>query len=56
MTRSAIVCAALLAVLSARGALAAGEFIEDIQVSRRGDEATIFRLASQLEAARPARS
>jgi hypothetical protein len=42
MTRSAFICAALLALLSARDVLAAGQFIEDIQVSRRGDEATIL--------------
>ncbi len=42
MTRSPLVCAALLALLSTRGVLAAGQFIEDIQISRRGDEATIL--------------
>ena len=41
-TRVALSCAAaLLAVVGTRVARGAGQFIEDIQVSRRGDEATI---------------
>jgi tetratricopeptide (TPR) repeat protein len=39
--RSVLGSAALLALCGAREVVAAGQFIEDIQVSRRGEEATI---------------
>ena len=43
MTRLAlsIACAAVVALMGLRSAFAAGQFIEDIRISRRGDEATI---------------
>jgi tetratricopeptide (TPR) repeat protein len=41
MHRAGLACGALLALLEPRAASAAGEFVEDVRVSRRGAEATI---------------
>jgi hypothetical protein len=41
MQRAALICGILAVSVNPRAASAAGEIVEDIQVSRRGDEATV---------------